>query len=36
MIVSLAAVSSGQLKELGWTQRYPSWRDGFPAVYRTS
>ena len=21
-------------KELGWTLRYPSWRDGFPASYR--
>jgi nucleoside-diphosphate-sugar epimerase len=21
-------------KELGWTPRYPSWRDGFPAAYR--
>jgi nucleoside-diphosphate-sugar epimerase len=20
-------------KELGWTLRYPSWRDGFPAAY---
>jgi nucleoside-diphosphate-sugar epimerase len=20
-------------KELGWTPRYPSWRDGFPAAY---
>jgi len=21
-------------RELGWTPRYPSWRDGFAAVYR--
>ena len=20
-------------RELGWTLRYPSWRNGFPAVY---
>ena len=20
-------------KELGWTLRYPSWREGFPAAY---
>jgi nucleoside-diphosphate-sugar epimerase len=20
-------------KELGWTPRYPSWREGFPASY---
>ena len=20
-------------KELGWTLRYPSWRDGFPAAF---
>ncbi len=20
-------------KELGWTLRYPTWRDGFPAAY---
>jgi hypothetical protein len=20
-------------RELGWTLRYPSWREGFPAVY---
>jgi nucleoside-diphosphate-sugar epimerase len=20
-------------RELGWTPRYPSWREGFPAVY---
>jgi hypothetical protein len=20
-------------RELGWTLRYPTWRDGFPAVY---
>ena len=20
-------------RELGWTPRYPTWREGFPAVY---
>ncbi len=23
-------------KELGWTLRYPSWREGFPAAYRAA
>lgn len=27
------AINAKAKRELGWTLRYPSWRDGFPAVY---
>jgi 2-alkyl-3-oxoalkanoate reductase len=31
---SRAASNAKAKRELGWTPRYASWRDGFPAVYR--
>jgi hypothetical protein len=27
------AANAKAKRELGWTLRYPSWRQGFPAVY---
>jgi hypothetical protein len=34
MATETRGASNGKAKrELGWTLRYPSWRQGFPAVY---
>jgi nucleoside-diphosphate-sugar epimerase len=30
-----AASNAKARRELGWEPRYPSWRQGFPAVYGT-
>lgn len=32
---SRGASNAKAKRELGWTPRYPSWRQGFPAAYRT-
>ena len=34
MTESRGAANAKAKKELGWTLRYPSWRQGFPAAYR--
>jgi nucleoside-diphosphate-sugar epimerase len=34
MIESRGASNAKAKRELGWTLRYPSWRQGFPAAYR--
>ena len=34
MTQSRGAANARARKELGWTPRYPSWRQGFPAAYR--
>jgi nucleoside-diphosphate-sugar epimerase len=34
MTQSRGAANAKARKELGWTLRYPSWRQGFPAAYR--
>ena len=34
MTESRGAANARARKELGWTPRYPSWREGFPAAYR--
>jgi len=34
MAQSRGAANARARKELGWTPRYPSWRQGFPAAYR--
>ena len=34
MAESRGADSTKAKKELGWTLRYPTWREGFPAAYR--
>ncbi len=35
MMTAARGASNGKAKrELGWTQRYPSWRQGFPASVR--
>jgi nucleoside-diphosphate-sugar epimerase len=36
MTESRGASNAKAKRELGWTLRYPSWRDGFAAVYRTN
>jgi nucleoside-diphosphate-sugar epimerase len=36
MTQSRGAANARARKELGWTLRYPSWRQGFPAAYRAS
>ena len=33
MTESRGAANAKAKKELGWTPRYPTWRDGFPAAY---
>jgi nucleoside-diphosphate-sugar epimerase len=33
---SRGASNSKAKRELGWTPRYPSWRQGFPAVYASA
>jgi len=34
MMTEMRGVSNAKAKrELGWTLRYPSWRQGFPATY---
>jgi hypothetical protein len=34
MMTSARGASNARAKqELGWTLRYPSWRQGFPAAY---
>jgi hypothetical protein len=36
MAVGSRGASNAKAKrELGWTPRYPSWRQGFPAAYAT-
>ncbi len=36
MMTSARGASNARAKqELGWTLRYPSWRQGFPASYAT-
>ena len=34
MTESRGAANAKARKELGWTLRYPTWREGFPAAYR--
>jgi nucleoside-diphosphate-sugar epimerase len=34
MLKSRGASNAKAKQELGWTLRYPSWREGFPAAYR--
>ena len=34
MTESRGAANTKARKELGWTLRYPTWREGFPAAYR--
>jgi 2-alkyl-3-oxoalkanoate reductase len=36
MTQSRGASNAKAKKELGWTLRYPTWRQGFPAVFGTS
>ena len=36
MTASRGASNAKAKKELGWTLRYPTWRQGFPAAYGTS
>ena len=36
MAQSRGAANGRARKELGWTPRYPSWRQGFPAAYRAA
>jgi nucleoside-diphosphate-sugar epimerase len=36
MTQSRGAANGRARKELGWTPRYPSWRQGFPAAYRAA
>jgi nucleoside-diphosphate-sugar epimerase len=36
MTESRGASNAKAKRDLGWTLRYPSWRDGFPASYRPS
>lgn len=36
LMTQVRGASNGKAKrELGWTLRYPSWREGFPAAYRS-
>jgi hypothetical protein len=36
MTQARGASSAKARQELGWTPRYPSWRQGFPAAYGTA
>ena len=37
MMTQIRGISNAKAKrELGWTLRYPSWRQGFPATYRVA